>query len=159
MSTQFIPVKLGWQRNLWKWRLSLKVNYLFWLVTHCKILTWDILQQKRKVGPSRCCLCGIMVENIKHLFIECIFTRSVWEKSALLLKCNLKWDKLTLMDCMDAWVLNKQLPKRLPILTCWFIWKERNMTLFDDLHPNDWAVTFKILKTLNIILQSALIKD
>jgi ribonuclease HI len=58
--------------------------------------------------------------------------------------------RLSLTDCMDAWVLNKHLPKRLPILTCWFIWKERNRSLFEDLHPNDWAVTYKILKTLNI---------
>jgi ribonuclease HI len=74
----------------------------------------------------------------------------VWEKSAILLNCNLQWDDLSLMECMDAWVLNKQFPKRLLILTCWFIWKERNNTLFDDLRPNDWVVVYKILDTLNI---------
>jgi hypothetical protein len=51
---------------------------------------------------------------------------------------------------MGAWVRNKQFPKRLSILTYWFIWKERNKTLFDDLCPIKWDVVYKILYTLNI---------
>jgi hypothetical protein len=150
LATLSLPVKFGWQRNFWKWRLPLKVNLFFWLAFHNKILTWDNLQRKGKAGPSRCCLCGKMAENSKHIFIDCVFTRSVWEKSAKMLNCNFLWAGQSLMESMDNWVQNKNLSKRLSIITCWIIWKERNRTLFDNWCPNAWAVVYKILDLLNI---------
>jgi hypothetical protein len=54
LSTHFIPMKLEWQHNFWKWRLPLKVICFFWLASHSKILMWDILQQEGTTGPSTC---------------------------------------------------------------------------------------------------------
>jgi hypothetical protein len=150
LASHFLPVKNSWQRNFWKWRLPLKVNLFFWLAIQNKILTWDNLQWKGKTGLSKCCLCGKMTENSKHIFIDYVFTRSVWEKSAKMLNCNFLWDNQSLMESMDNWVLNKNFSKRLSIITCWIIWKERNMTLFDNWHPNAWDMVYKILDILNI---------
>jgi hypothetical protein len=44
---------------------------------------------------------------------------------------------------------DKSLSKKIPVLTCWFIWNERNKVLFDGKTPSAWAVVYKILGALN----------
>jgi hypothetical protein len=35
------------------------------------------------------------------------------------------------------------------VLTCWYIWKERNKSLFDGRSPSAWAIVFKVVGELN----------
>jgi hypothetical protein len=45
-----------------------------------KILIWDTVQSKGWEGPGLCYLCNQDSENIYHLFQQCSFTKSVWDK-------------------------------------------------------------------------------
>jgi hypothetical protein len=135
LSLQDLPALSGWQSHIWKWHLPLKVILFFWLAINNKILTWDILQKKGWVGPSYCILCGQQAEDINHLFIECIFTKSVWNKCEHLLQFKHQWVGYTLQNCMDLWFSDTQVSNRLPLLLCWFLWKERNLCLFEGHFP------------------------
>jgi hypothetical protein len=88
LSTRALLNWRGWKVKLWKWRVQLKIMLFFWLATDNMILTWDILQKKGWVGPSMCHLCKDYSEDNAHLFIRCSFTKSVWEKCALVLNSN-----------------------------------------------------------------------
>jgi hypothetical protein len=149
---QEIPVWRGWQRQFWKWHLPLKVILFFWLAIHNIILTWDILQKKGWIGPSYCCLCGQMAEDNTHLFIECIFTKSVWEKCAHMLNFNqpVGW---TLPDELYEFLGNEQTSFKKIVDPDMLVYMERtNKTLFDGNLPSAWAVVFKILGALKLII-------
>jgi ribonuclease HI len=100
------------------------------------------------MGPGYCCLCCQRAEDSNHLFIDCFFTRSVWAKCAHALNFNNHWVGTSLTDCMNNWLLNRQAPKHISILICWFLWKERNKTIFEGHSPSAWVVFFKILGSL-----------
>jgi hypothetical protein len=51
---------------------------------------------------------------------------------------------------MINWLLNSQASKRIPIFFCWFLWKERNKTLFEGHSPSTWDVYYKVLGALNV---------
>jgi ribonuclease HI len=149
-SLKEIPTWSGWKKNIWKWPLPLKMILFFWLAWKNKILTWEQLQRKGWVGPSVCCLCNQREENLNHLFITCDFTRSAWAKCAHTLKFNHQWAGTSLNECMNNWLLNSQVSKRIPIIICWFLWKERNKTLFEGHSPSTWAVCYKVLGAFNV---------
>jgi hypothetical protein len=67
-----------WYTELWHWQLPLKVKLFTWLMLEQKILTWENLLKRGFVGPSKCVLCGLKEENVKHLFVECSFTKDIW---------------------------------------------------------------------------------
>jgi hypothetical protein len=108
LSLQELSVRRGWQRQFWKWHLPLKVKLFFWLAFHNRILTWDMLQKKGLAGPSYCCLCCQKAEDTHHLFIDCMFTKSVWTNCAHVLHFNHQWDGPSLANCMDSWVKDIQ---------------------------------------------------
>jgi ribonuclease HI len=54
----------------------------------------------------------------------------------------------SIAECMEAWLLNLNRSKRLPLYTIWFIWKERNLALFEGKSPSELAV---VLKTNNAL--------
>jgi hypothetical protein len=64
--------------------------------TEDKFLTWDTLQQKGWVGPSRCQLCKIDNESISHLFIHCIFSKTTWARINSILNYQSVWKGTTL---------------------------------------------------------------
>jgi ribonuclease HI len=50
---------------------------------------------------------------------------------------------------MEAWIQNRSAPKALPLITSWFIWKERNLAIFEGKYPSVITVVFKILGALH----------
>jgi hypothetical protein len=138
----------GWRVQLWKWKVHLKVILFFCLVVQNMILTWDTLQLKGWAGPSLCTLCKQNVEGIPHLFIDCTFTKSVWAKCEFITNTKYNWGGRSLTDCMNSWTTNKHFSKRLSVLMCWYIWKERNKSLFEDRPPSAWAVMYKVIGEL-----------
>jgi hypothetical protein len=106
------------------------------LVAEQKILTWDILQQKGWEGPSLCILCKQSTEDINHLFLQCTFTKLVWERIKTIQKIKRNWEGITLSDCFNLWTKDKSISPTLATLTCWFIWIERNKAIFDNSSPS-----------------------
>jgi hypothetical protein len=149
LSTQNLPIWSGWKLKCWKWSVQLKILLFFWLATDNRILTWDILLKKGWVGPGMCYLCRASSEDNPHLLIHCAFTKRVWAILAQILNSKFSWNGQTIDDCMDVWLLNKTMSKILPLLTSWYIWKERNMALFEGKTPSTMTVAFKTIGALN----------
>jgi hypothetical protein len=93
----------GWRRKLWKWDCPLKIKLFAWLLAENKILTWKNLQKRGWKGPGLCYLCKNMRESGKHLFVNCPFTLSVWEKVKNALKLTVGWNGNSVNECFQNW--------------------------------------------------------
>lgn len=64
------------------WRLSVleKTKIFNWLLLRNKILTTDNLRQGNLNSPFRCPLCIEEDEMVRHLFLECKYTRGIWQQ-------------------------------------------------------------------------------
>lgn len=59
-------------------KLTLKVNYFWWVASHGKILTIDNLVRRGFQLVNRCVLSKEEEETIVHLFFHCPFSRGTW---------------------------------------------------------------------------------
>jgi len=110
-----------------------------------KILTWDSLQKRGWEGPSLCVLCKSNSKDINHLFIDCVFTKKIWERLKFTLKIKRKWEGKDMSDCFFHWIKDKSVSPSLVGITCWFIWLERNKATFENLFPSVHSIMFKVL--------------
>jgi hypothetical protein len=144
-----LPNLLDWKLKLWKWNLQLKIILFFRLALDQNILTWDNLLKKGWVGPGFCYLCRATTEDNVHLFIHCHFTKAIWNSVINFLNLNMEWKGQNLNDCMVNWTQNLAAPKKLPVLLCWFVWKECNKALFEGKSPSSSVVMHRTLKSLS----------
>eukprot|EP00253_Pinus_taeda_P002170 PITA_02170 len=103
MSRKGWEAPVWWAKSLFKLKCPKKARIFFWCALKNKIPTWDILQARFQLGPSRCPLCNDASESISHLFVSCHFTKSVWEESFKLLKCTGKWEGENLSNAWEYW--------------------------------------------------------
>jgi len=66
-------------KGVWKTRSLPKIDLLFWTLSHDSILTGENVKNKGLEGPSRCNLYLSNEESTTHLFLECKFTKDVWD--------------------------------------------------------------------------------
>ena len=64
-------------KDLWKWRIPLKIKCFYWLCMRNKVSTWDNLIRKGCISPNICHLCCCGGESIQHLFVDCFFGKKV----------------------------------------------------------------------------------
>jgi len=64
-----------WQPGIWS-----KVSTFLWLLGKQRILTWDKLQKRSFIGPSRCPNCNLNTETNAHLMDTCPLATQLWEK-------------------------------------------------------------------------------
>jgi hypothetical protein len=103
-----------------------------------KILSWENLQRRGFNGPGICTLCKMQTETTHHLFMECAFTVEVWRiiNSAFNFSGNWIGISLILSDCFKQWTFSNNEIPTLPALICWYIWNERNQSIFEDNIPS-----------------------
>jgi hypothetical protein len=144
----------GWRKKLWKWDCPLKIKLFAWLVVENKILTWKNLQKRGWVGPGICHLCKGKRESGKHLFVHLFvnfpFTISVWNKVKLSLKYTNGWYGQTMNECFENWAKQNFDYPTLPAFICWFIWLERNKTIFEVGTPSIQKIVFQAIEAVSI---------
>jgi len=145
LSTQGLKKVLGWRQSLWKWDLQLRIKCLILLAAEKKILTWENLIIRGWEGPSCCYLRLQEVESTNHLFIHCAFAKTVWEILAMIMKYKNCWKGNNLIECLNCWVDDKSVPTLVASHTCWFIWLERNTTIFEEKYPSIHRMISKTL--------------
>ncbi|XP_074264062.1 uncharacterized protein LOC141586661 [Silene latifolia] len=61
-----------WMLN--KWLIS-KQSFICWLIAHQKLLTQYRLIRMKIIYENKCFECGLLEENLNHLFLKCPFSR------------------------------------------------------------------------------------
>eukprot|EP00253_Pinus_taeda_P022541 PITA_22541 len=142
--------RIVWERNWWP-----KVSIFIWLASKNKILTWDRIQKKGFIGPSRCCLCNSEGETRNHLLINCPFAKTLWINTKRSFgkpenaprefnEVVFQWNK-EVFQCKvvrRAWDL-------ISGFILWMIWKERNRKIFQNaaMEPEViWGKEIKLLR-------------
>eukprot|EP01018_Ginkgo_biloba_P010974 Gb_06478 [translate_table: standard] len=105
-----------------------------WCFLNSKALTWDNLQKRNRVSPSRCPLCKVSEETNNHLVVECSFSKQVWREIALLTRLRNVWLGGIVEEGLRAWCGNPRVKSllALPVIITWGIWLGRNNRLFED---------------------------
>eukprot|EP00253_Pinus_taeda_P008165 PITA_08165 len=135
---KFLMTKKGWEepdwwsKSLWKLKCPKKSRLFFWCLLKGNVPSWDVLQTRFMIGPSRCPLCKLDSENVPHLFLHCPFTKKVWQEVQALIKKQLSWDGDSMKGAWDRWWI--QHPggnlKNLPPIISWGVWIARNKAIF-----------------------------
>lgn len=84
-------------------------------------------------------------ESALHLFFKCQFTQRAWARISEILHFSSFWDGSTLLECFNHWNNTQHLLGTLPPYICWFVWIERNRSIFYGVFPSTSSVTFKAL--------------
>jgi hypothetical protein len=58
------------------------------------------------------------------------------------------WYGQNLDECVENWLTNKEMSKSLPLITRWYVWKERNHAIFERKVPSTITVARKIIGNL-----------
>jgi exonuclease III len=138
------------QGAIWRCNVPLKLKLFAWLLIENKLLLWPNLQARGWEGPSRCCLCNSSGETSAHLFIDCSFSRSVWNLISPALTPTSTWTGTSVSNCFQNWSRASPNQVKIPILLCWLIWKNRNAALFEDKPPSVHRVACSIFAEISV---------
>ena len=114
-------------------------------------LTWDQLQSRGFLGPSRCVLCEDNLEDIHHLFFCCPFSASIFNYFAIKFNCSFLVFN-TVHSFLDQWFSStaRSAPFRfLPLFIFWGTWLLRNHCLFENRKPSFSALISRIDGLIN----------
>lgn len=69
----------------WIWKLPIqpKIKSFIWLLYHDRLPTKDYLRKINLTNGTSCAYCKQEEENIKHIFLTCVNTRSYWQELGL----------------------------------------------------------------------------
>ena len=135
-------VSSSW-RLKWRTWAPPRVKFFVWIACQNRCWTADRLASRGLQHPPRCPLCDQSDETMRHLLVACPFSRSIWHEV-------LSWVRSTAAppdvenDFIEWWLkVSQSTPKALRkgtsslvMLTTWWIWKQRNTVVFDNVSPN-----------------------
>jgi len=119
------------------WSSFPRHNFLLWLVVKGRLKTKYFLARRGVQVDQTCCLCLASTESCPHLFFECPFSCAVWK--SVLEKLNIR----RMPHCWGRewiWVQRKckgrSQDKKIDAAACsaavYFIWKDRNLRIFQN---------------------------
>jgi hypothetical protein len=100
--------------------------------------TWERFQRHNLQNSGPCALCSQEDETIHHLLLGCCFSHEVWYRLLRLkglqaitppVQCSLPdWWMVSPKHVHKAWRKSFDI---FVVLTCWHLWRERNVRIFD----------------------------
>ncbi|XP_020240823.1 uncharacterized protein LOC109819494 [Asparagus officinalis] len=129
-----------WSNTVWGGLHYPKHSVILWLVILSRLLTKDRLCRMGILNSNQCVLCASstsQLESCRHLFFECLYTSDVWNKMMVWLdytwrSCN--WDHVIdrYTNNLRGFGFMKKLKRMILSATVYWIWKERNMRIFQQ---------------------------
>ncbi|CAN1800027.1 hypothetical protein LINPERHAP1_LOCUS22360 [Linum perenne] len=137
-----------------------KFTSFCWKAFHKRIVTVDNLQRQGFSFANRCVMCYCFPEYVDHLFLRCSFVTRVWNllSSALSFHGPLHselvgfikaWKGMNCDSCFDPAM------KAILHAVLWFIWKERNDRIFNEISTSPFVLIRKIWFAVSDWLLSA----
>lgn len=138
-----------WYVKIWKWHIPLKLKCFTWLILQNKLKTWDNLCKQGWSGPNYCSLCKTNAETRLHLFVQCSFSRRVWDMMSIHFKITNCWAIGDFNQCFLNWY--RQCKKLFYLAVCipWSIWHTRNCVIFRNSTPDYTQCWLTALKMFN----------
>jgi hypothetical protein len=124
-------------RNIWKWKIPLKIKIFLWFLQKGVVLTKDNLAKKNWKGSQQCVCCNSN-ETIQHLFLDCPSAKMIW--GIIFYATNLTQPK-SISHMFGTWLHNQHKYFK-PLIwvgvaaICWAIWKCRNDIIFKKMKFN-----------------------
>ncbi|KAF7822536.1 putative ribonuclease H protein At1g65750 family [Senna tora] len=113
-----------WSR-IWKWPVHERIRSFIWLLAHGKILTNSHRLHRNLTNNASCPRCGREEETVLHAIRDC----NVIEWNSKIHAGN---------DLSENWQSTFG-------VTCWYVWKNRNLLVFENHTPNMQDLFFQIL--------------
>jgi hypothetical protein len=147
----------------------LKLSWKSWAPLNRQIFCWSVLLDKfpskaklclRGIPlehvESLCCLCASTLETGTHLFVDCYFSRLVWNKilSWLNLSCQLSWDLKQILIALCGMVKGKNQTCVISMIwgcVIWSLWKVRNAKVFKNVEKGVEEVFNSIQSLLEVV--------
>lgn len=119
---------------MWKLNVPPKVKNFFWQACVNYLPTRDLLHLKKVDCPLNCTLCATGIETVKHLFVDCAFTKRIWE----LLGLDITSPSASSFGEWASAIMNKYQSEQicLIIITCWSVWNMRNDKIWTGVEPS-----------------------
>ncbi|XP_057763530.1 uncharacterized protein LOC130983559 [Arachis stenosperma] len=142
MQEELIPEEVtsySFTRTIWKGLVPPRVELFVWFVLIGRVNTKDRLSRLGIISQDdiTCVLCNNEVEDVRHLFLGCVFAWQVW--SAWILAFGRRWTYPgSMKEHFISWTEEpRRLEERNHRLRCfsaivWNLWLERNRRVFQQ---------------------------
>lgn len=130
-------------KHTWKFWAPPRVKFFTWLALQDRCWTAARLARRGLQHHPRCLLCDQDPEDMRHLLIECPFSKQTWHEtlSWLRMTCRIPSNNdATLTNWLEEALQATPKPLRkglgtAALLIPWMIWKHRNDCVFDRAQP------------------------
>lgn len=128
-------------KQIWNAKISPKIKTFIWKACRNAISTKQNLFRRKLTDSSLCPIYHEATEDIEHLLLYCPWTKPIWFGS------HFQWSMenqeaarldLWLQDKFALLATNKENQDQniaLLLTLCWYIWKGRNLKLFENKDP------------------------
>ena len=99
-----------------------------------KLLSWQNIHKRGRIGPSICLLCRHDSDTIDHICWTCVFSRMLWDFVKEFLRIDSCWKAHNLEDWYKVWYSTERNYKLLHMFLCCNILIMRN--IFENQIPN-----------------------
>ncbi|CAL9225059.1 unnamed protein product [Arabidopsis halleri] len=148
--SQILVDSFNWSTHVWKVCTSPKLRMFLWKATRNALPFGKALAIRGVTDAVLCKRCGEL-EDPLHVFFKCVFARKVWD----LVPALGKPDPETVIS-LQAWLVEAKKMITLPPIglsfaplfpwLLWFIWKARNLLIFEDKSSFEVEVLHKAIK-------------
>lgn len=124
--------------EVWRARVEGKIRFFLWLLLRNRLWTADRLSFRGWPHQDACSLCDQRIESAKHLIVDCIFAKEVWQligtnstrisEAAAAATVKKWWFRIRQAQQRDN-EAKKEIT--LAYYVVWNIWKERNRRIFE----------------------------
>lgn len=125
---------------LWKLQLPENVKFFFWMALHDSLPTNAFRAHRHCTTDTSCQRCGSGHETLLHALRDCNDSKKIWR--------SLAWDQQPLFfdqDCYNWIISNIHGAHGVAFaIICWFIWKARNASTFEDVSWEPWYMVNQI---------------
>lgn len=130
----FRGVQVSFAEMWWHVPVPLKIQIFMWLLFRNKILTKDVLSQKKWQGDMHCLFCNCAIESTLHLFLKCPYIAQIWFWMGQFQNFYGDWTSLENIQSLAQSLPLKQREAMLMVVSaiCWGVWKTRNAVCFDN---------------------------
>jgi reverse transcriptase-like protein len=131
-------------RAIWKGFIPPKFSFIAWLALLGRLHTKDRYREGEDEPTDRICsLCHLEFETNSHLFFECEFTRTIWDRVRLWIGLRRRTTSIQSSEKCTTSIRKKLGPLAL-ITAVDHIWKERNRVVMEGKQPSS-ARAYKLI--------------